>query len=1426
MLAAWVLPRLISSLRCHVSDGERASNRHLPARVWLLAGLVFCVPSRNGFGQRVATEDAPTASATLPASHDAMLLVSQTRQAIGQGDYRLAVALIERLSARPGDLVVATTDRDSGISSGRTYYPVWRQAANLLAQLPPEGLQLYRQLYDAEVIARLREAARTGDIPALRELFRTYPASSAWPAVGQELVAQLFDAARFAEAMEVIRRLTESDAAARGGAGTPVPQLGPERRAQLAVCLNHVGQRQAANRVLAALEADAAVVPRPDWGNRLAALRASLDSDPTRTTTPDSAEPLTPAWQAGPIWREALEPADPLTFCDDDVAIADAVDRLHRFPLPTPVVDGDRLVVRLRGTVWAFDALTLTPLWRTAERVSVGRGESGPWGWSEGMLAPTDRGDSGTVISSDASSLLSHALRHAVSTGFGLVLTIESLPPVAAGSSGGGVLHRFGGGQAANELVARDLQTGRLVWRTAGDLDDPLYGVAFQDSPVALDDKLCVAMQRGDDLHLALLDPATGELVREVSVVGPPTYFSYTGGRCLLATDETSVCVCTGNGVIAALSRDDLSWRWATTYPSTLAERRAAGWWPPQQEPREWGVERPVTTDELLVLAPVDCPYIFALDRFSGHERWRIDRGTSDFLVGAVGAGVLIGRDAITCVDSADGRTPRWRSLPLPVIGRPTVRDERLYLPTRDGVVVLDARSGKVLAEASGLERATRPMAANLIATPDALLAVSPNAVVKYADLAATRRRCETLLAHDARHEGARLALAWVARLQGAYEKALATLEGFQPTEAPLATARARLLTDIFVALSAESKPGAERLAWLRCAAGLSAAPEARARLAVLIGRTLMEGGAWDEAAQHYADMLADTASVLVPAENEPQFAAAGWLHAVDRLRETLAHLEAARSTALLKSWLGDAAGTAAQSASPEFLQRLRLMLAADAKTRGPTPPDAGAWRGRIDRALLLSPLPPELRARYLPEGESAGPGGAGPQAEEARHLHLARWETHVAANEHGAKAAKEQGEKQTQPQANEPSAAASPSDVIAPEESRRIRRIETSLTKLEDAAGVPFGRELTGRYQWKVLQAELIADERMPTSAMRDWIPVRKLEDLSLALHSAVLGRQWHQTTAAIQGGPGAQAALNAVAESILAGAEGAGLAGPRDVWPAAISGYLAAVPVHGGLVCIGLGPERGAGQRLWEHPIPEWADGPPGFVERAAAGPQGVYVVRRNDRIALLGWSDGQTWWQRELPGMHIRQIGLAGGRLVAVGQDGAVAALDATFGDRLHLLGEVAGRPEGTAGSGAGVSGAPRGVAIVADTVVVWGDEEVAGFDPETFERRWVRPARGVATWTAVTGTTWLAYRDETKPDWILLDVRSGRPVFQSGLGDLGQVAVAALDRAQLLLAGFERKATNQEVTPTVRLAAFDSTSRRWRASTSRNCWRTPI
>jgi len=1372
-----------------------------------LLGLALVAPTLTpGYGQATGQRARP-ATATLPESNEATLLSGRVHEAIQRGDYRLAIRLIEQIMQLPGELVA--------VPGSRTHYPARHQAYRLLRQLPPAGVQLYRRLYDAGVTARFQRASRSADVAALRELFGVYRLSSAWPEIGRELAALLLDQGAYGKVIEVLRAVLPA---------TDGDDL-PARQAQLLAALTKVGAWSSAERVLAELKANPALKVQPAWQERVRRLERWVAA--CRYGDGDSLGSAGPALiadtAATPLWSQPLRgprgPGNP----DSEADLAVAVDTLRRLPLYEPLLETDVLVVRLRGAVWAWDAFTLTPLWQAPEIEPADASARVRAAWfGEGTARSEGVSGDEPGLTGEARLFLLHVLRHAVSAGFGQVYTIEG---IALGDADGEPLGRLGLGASSgrNELVARDLRTGEQTWRTGADPTHALFGVAFQDCPVVVGDKLVAPFVRRNELSLGVLDPSGGRLIREVPVVGPPTRFTRVGGRCRIGADETTLYVCTGNGVIAAFAREGLGWKWALVYRSTLAEHLSRAWWQADSPLRESGVDRPVVADELLVVAPVDSREIFAIDRFSGRQRWHVERGEYAFVVGAVDAGLVVGGYAITCLDPADGRTVRWRSVPLEITGRPAIRSQQIYVPTRGGIVVLDGRTGKVVADTmdrEGIHGPAEVVAANLAVSSEALFAVSPNRVVKYPDVHATRARCETLLARNAADERAVLTLAWLHLFEGDLEAALARLETMRLSDAALAASRNELLGHVCVALAREGQHGAGELAWLHRAAGLAESSESGARLAALIGRALEQSRRWSEALEHYRRVLLQERAGYVRVAGDEDREVVSWLHAIERIGVVLNRVPAEQAETFLDQLVRDVADTTDREGihgpaeaegggapSARVLQRVRLAVWDPVR------------RAKIDRALMLRELPPELAIRYVASGDD--PALPAPLR---RRLHLERWDTHVSLGlleEARADRAYWQDHYAHSPREGESLSPAAGSAGVPPApEAERVTRIELAMRKLEQGVGAAFAERFTR--QWLLPDAELIVDVRRPATAIRPWILVRHLASRQIALHSVTAGTPLRQTPDGLSRGQGARA--EALGSSYGGGRQLHGQAlygrsrawgGPaRDTWPAlwdrfATGQPLAAVPVRGGLVCVGLGPERDGGRRLWERALPEWTEIPQRFAQRGVAGADGVCFATRDNRVVMVGWSDGELRWQRDLAGINVARLHITAGTgpgrygagtIVLESKDRQVVGFDATTGARVRRLPTELGTP--------------RAIEVVADTLVVWGDDWVAGVDPQTFEPRWRRPCDSVAGRFAVARCGWIAWQSATTAEcgrpareWFLLNVRDGKRVYDQGLADLGEITAIVAEGDTLLVAGWAGGDEEAGVPAVVHLAALD-------------------
>lgn len=1271
-------------------------------------GMLAAAVAQDAAGRGQAT------LATLPQSNEALVLSSQVEQALQVGDHRLAIELIGRIMDLPSNLVAAP--------ASRTFYPVWRHAFLLYGQLSEQGVAQYRQLFDGEVQARLTDAARTGDLDVLRDLFHRHRVSAHWPRVGSELVARLLDRGRFGEAIEVLREMRWAGVAD-----------GARHDLQLGVALGKAGAWQAA-RALTARVAEA----EPD-SDTTRAIAAWIDGQ--QQTAGVEAEYLL---EDRAVWRVQLDRPRGLLAPYEDLEVFNAIEALQRLPLVTPLPVGDLLLLRFEGRLRALDALTLTPIWDVPDIPPEGSffDNAGPQqNIANPFRDPRAPRASALEISPETRLLLGNQFRHLLAADAERAYTIEALTLTASDD----VLRTrsFMTTDALvfpNELVARDLTNGRVVWRTGETESKPLAGLEFQDRPLLFGQRLVVPARRGNRVNLLELDAATGELRREVPVVGPPIHFTREGGRFQTVADETTIYLTTGNGVVAAVGRDTLEWKWATIYPSTVAEHLGRLWWKPPVEPRESGIDRPVPADDLLVLAPIDSLDIFALDRFSGRERWRIPRQEFTHIVGAVSAGIVVGGNALACLDLANpGGPARWRSVPLEIVGRSVVRGDRIFVPTRQGVVVLDGATGKVLVDQLGPDMRvadTRVESFTVLPADDALYCLTSRRLIKYPAPRVTGQLAEAASDGPAAFRGV-LGQAWLAALRGRLDEARDMLTELHCEVPAYERSRRALLLHVCLELAARTDEPDTRIDWLRQADALAESPAERARLGLQIGRSLEELGDWPRVFRHYCEQLDRTEPLAVDAAGEPagSYQVAAWLLAAERI--------AALAPRMSEDDGAVRAFARRSSLTPEV--QLRLIEALP----------AGAVRAELAARLLRSGLPPEIKQAYLEEDFQA----ADLPADQLVETLVRRWETCVALGDAEAAERALADLERVRPAGR----------AIAADE-QRLRSIRLSAGKLTEGPA-PFGAAL---YRlWRMPETELLLDGQGLGQAWWRWLPVRnfaqfEIQLINVARYESYPHRKTHDALVASTAAP-PQREENQLAERPGWGDK------RRAYWPLRRTRSLAVVPVQHGLVALGLGPERAGGKRLWQRRMTGWDTVPDGFARTTTVDPEGVCLRERDGRIVRLDWATGQVAWQRDFGKFDIQQMVRIGPRLLLRTDDMRVWSCRLRDGGDLRPLPlpESAGWLE-----------------VVAERLLVLSPRSVAafGWNGEDYELRWARPTSGAFQLRPVDGRPWVLLGEIGSGRWDVLSVHSGEPALPRPLTPYQRVQAAAVAGDRLLVAGW--------------------------------------
>ncbi len=1269
-------------------------------------------------------------SATLPESNEAMLLATQVEDAIDRSDFRLALRLIEQIMALPAELVSSP--------EGRTLYPVRTKAFSLLRRLPADGVRMFRELHDADVGARFAAAAAAGDVATLRELFFTYPIASTWPEIGRELVAHLLDRGAHGEAIEVIRELT---AAAEGTSA--------ERRGQLAAALLSIGARPPAARIIADLEREAAA--GTPAANRAKALREWLESlAPGAIPEGDVLRPLL----TGPApWRTPLSATEAPLDIGELLSAPGAPPLLDVRPLHRPLVSDGVLLVRVAGQLFALDALSLTPLWTTRELEARASAEI-PEAQRMIIMGGHDRaGMHATGLPAALQDLLGFPLRHEVSAAGGRVFTIEALPrsddPTTPhqrrmfGFDDGGAIY-------PNLLVARDLRTGAVIWQTAGDTTAAPDGVSFQCAPVALGGRLYVAAQRRSGLVLLTLDAARGALLHEMPLIGPPMDFPASGGRCAILADETTLYVLTGNGVICAVGREQQNWKWAAVYTSTISRRIANRWWDPgMSESADEVFAPPLLVDDLLVVRPVDCDDWFALDRFSGLERWRRALPPQTTLIGVAAGGALLASGRIVSVDLADGTTERWRSVPLDVCGAPAVHAGRVYVPTRTGLVVLDARTGKVLDDQVGAALAPRDdpahLLASVVATDAALFSVTPGGITKFPDPQRTLAAAELRAA--APDDGGRAALAR-ARIEFAsnkLEEALTTIEAIRPGGASIAAGRDAVLADVLVALAGRAGSREEQLGWLKRAAGVPGGPELTLRLGVLTGRALEDAGNLPAAVEHYAAMLAATAGATLNVPDDRDLRQSAGLFAVTRLAACLESLSPEQAGTLR----GQVIESAIKARDANVLLHVRRLAASPADT------------ARISAALLLCELPPQIAVAFAVGADSAGLSDA-----DRREFGLQRCEAHLGVGELA------EAERELAAWVAAYGGQPSEADSALRAARRRAEYLRRAIDKFPTAAPPPFDAEFI--QQWRENDVEMLFDPGNPLAVAAEFVAVREPSANRVALLPTVGGGR---TPVITELNPDNASIVpdRALIPPNIRWREAEGNEEPEESqigWPMRVYGRLAVVPADNRLFCIGLWPRRTGDKELWTFAIPDWSTDPAAFAAQSAAGPEGFYLAPRAGRVVCLEWAGGQVRWQRELPGRMIQSLHVGGSRLFVLTRDQQWLALDA-------VAGQLAVLP-------ASPVGPVLDLHIVGRTLIMVGESKIAGVDVETLETRWTDDPGKCDAILPVVGRDWIAYRPQGGTHWRVRAAADGAIVAGGGFEEPGTPTALYADEQALYVA----------------------------------------
>ena len=818
-----------------------------------------------------------------PQDRDAETWLKRAADAAEREDWKLAADTLARVIAEHGHKIVS-------LDEGKSYQSAISCVQRQIGSWPPAGLAAYRVLYDGEAQRLMDAALATHDVEPLKTIVHKYPHTTQGPRAMELLAAWAIDAGLPTEALDALDRLVQF----------PDQRVPAWRALELrAIAQASANLIAAANDTLETLRkwqpAEGQAAPK-DLAARVDRI-AKYVEESSKTGIAQAAwfgepwtGPLGPAGGHGrtadvmPVitpqvpWRDSLPGVERI----DPTQALRIIDRSGRPPVWGTCSDGRLIFTATPAGIVARDLATFDLVWQSVPPATGSDARVREFRIRTGMFNAGVPEDNKQRLDEITTRALFQEYAGAISVGHGLVFTIEQ--PVNPGErrptkeGDPEPLPLMESQVQANSLRAFKADTGLSAWTVgaSGSVADDLREAHFYSTPVVVGPYLLASYEQRQDFGVVVLTPE-GKVVRKVALgTGRPLMFPINSVLPPTVADGT-VYVPTGAGLLVALNATDFSLRWLAQYPR-LDEVTGA-----RQGRRNrnvfmfdgvtmmsqadgWLGSPPVVVGGLVLLAPQDGAYLFALDRADGSIKWKTHRGRHRYIVGADETRVIVAGQEIAAFKLTDG-SPDWEyndaagasteSMPS---GRPVYAGSRVLVPTETGLLALDAATGKPV----GDKRPYDEPLGNLSVAEGALYSVSPTTMVKFPDVEWTRKRANERLAEDPGDWDAVMRLAWLAALDNDWGKSLAILDSGLKANAernrqsdPGTLDRVGHLRTTALLKLAEAKEGAERLALLEQAGAAARQPSDVVEAGLALADQQAEGGEYPQAFARAVAMLA-----------------------------------------------------------------------------------------------------------------------------------------------------------------------------------------------------------------------------------------------------------------------------------------------------------------------------------------------------------------------------------------------------------------------------------------------------------------------------------------------------------------------------------------------------------------------------------------
>lgn len=829
---------------------------------------------------------------------DVVAWLDKAQKRIEEKNYSRAIEILQAIIE--GDSGFVASEDDAG------HFIAMRVAAtDLIGNLPPEGRDLYRQLYNVRAERKFADARAEGNLQGMEDVAITYLHTPAGQQALETLGAMYFDRGRFLQAAYYWQRwLKQAQQADR-----------PLLLSKTATALHFAGREEQARELLEELRKQAPEATAKLGGqeqNLLAFTEALLQREAMARSGVRTLEGVYPGWGGIadgmaimdrcqfvllPQWQ--TQPAETGTPLAEQLIARDVIEnmgaqqgrkleahvQLHNghVVIPKDITNRSRAASNLQPLP-AVIRPVVTDRWviyRGDDRVVALDRETGMLAWDTWEMLPIERAQESS--DNDRHRYYGHSApifvdqgRYGLTVGGGYVYTIWDFPFDDPDPSG----QMTPPGKEASSLTALELEReGYAAWTVGySGQEEALTDALFVSLPTyhrtgPNSGRLYAVVMQTETYALVCLDPHDrGKLIWKVDIAQVPAVqaggqFSHIDRMTKVGTPpavaEGRVYVTTNAGVIAAFDAETGKSFWAHQYETGL--NPGAGHHPHMMmvvhangEPHS-RVNPILVSGGLVIVMPADAKQIIALDAQDGSGVWEYDIAQPglDTVAPLDADRLLLCGQQVNVLRLGDGKILQKLTNVKAQAGRPAVTPESVYLSGDGGVYQIDKADYSVRfmaqAESTGL-------LGNLVSADGQLFAANALGMSCYSSYDLARERLSERIGQaeplvQAELQFQRGHLAFVAK---DYDQALADFQACREIADGLDDLqRQTFLTQLrprlyraYVALGNVTRDRDERLERFQQAAELAETPLEKAHMLIRLARHYEDVGKFSKAIQ------------------------------------------------------------------------------------------------------------------------------------------------------------------------------------------------------------------------------------------------------------------------------------------------------------------------------------------------------------------------------------------------------------------------------------------------------------------------------------------------------------------------------------------------------------------------------------------------